>query len=212
MCIWTEWCGRWRVPTCLSSGWIAEAAEWPKTSRDGAKPGSFCWIMETAGWPKTFRGWAASCSYSWRTKGCRPYEDPAFRHSLGPMNVGCPNCHALHFPSEKLVNSSNIHPKFVICCLQGQIQLPSISHLPPLLHQLLISSTPHTWKFRDSIRQYNSAFTFTSVAMEQTPSRVFLEATGITCSSIARLLPIHLQKYEYYLLISVCLVFVDLEP
>ena len=82
------------------------------------------------------------------------------------MNVSCPNCHALHFQSEKLVNSSNIHPKFRICCLQGQIQLPSISHSPPLLHQLLNSSTPHAQKFRDSIRQYNSAFTFTSVTME----------------------------------------------
>ena len=76
-------------------------------------------------------------------KGCCPYEDPAFRYSLGPMNVSCPNCHALHFQSEKLVNSSNIHPKFGMCCLQGQIQLPSISHSPPLLHQLLNSSTPH---------------------------------------------------------------------
>ena len=84
-------------------------------------------------------------------KGCHPYEDPAFRHSLGPMNVSCPNCHALHFQSEKLVNSSGIHPKFGICCLQGQIQLPSISHSPPLLHQLLNSSTPHARNFRDSI-------------------------------------------------------------
>ena len=81
------------------------------------------------------------------------------------MNVGCLNCHALHFKSEKLVNSSNIHPKFEVCCLQGQIQLPSISH-SPLLHQLLNSSTPHAQKFRDSIHQYNSAFAFTSVAME----------------------------------------------
>ena len=99
-------------------------------------------------------------------KGCRPYKDPAFRHSLGPMNVSCPNCHALHFQSEKLVNSSNVHPKFGVCCLQGQIQLPSISHSPPLLHQLLNSSTPRARKFRDSICQYNSAFAFTSVAME----------------------------------------------
>ena len=99
-------------------------------------------------------------------KGCCPYGDPASRHSLGPMNVSCPNCHALHFQSEKLVKSSNVHPKFGVCCLQGQIQLPSISQSPPLLHQLLNSSTPRARKFRDGIRQYNSAFAFTSVAME----------------------------------------------
>ena len=99
-------------------------------------------------------------------KGCCPYEDPAFRHSLGPINVSCPNCHALHFQSEKLVNSSNVHPKCGVCCLQGQIQMLQISHSPPLLHQLLNSSTPCAQKFRDSIHQYKSAFAFTSVAME----------------------------------------------
>ena len=53
-----------------------------------------------------------------------------------------------------------------MCCLQGQIQLSIISQSPPLLHQLLKSSTPHTQKFRDDIYQYNSAFAFTSVAMD----------------------------------------------
>ena len=99
-------------------------------------------------------------------KGCRPYGDPASRHPLGPMDVVCPNCHALHFNCEKLTNSSNVNPKFGICCLQGQIQLPPITQSPPLLHQLLNSSTPHARKFRDGIHQYNSAFAFTSVAME----------------------------------------------
>ena len=82
------------------------------------------------------------------------------------MDVVCPNCHALHFSCEKLTNSSNVNPKFGICCLQGQIQSPPISQSPPLLHQLLNSSTPHTQNFRDGIHQYNSAFAFTSVAME----------------------------------------------
>ena len=75
-------------------------------------------------------------------KGCCPYEDPAHRHSLGSMDVVCPNCHALHFNCEKLTNSSNINPKFGICCLQGQIQLPPLSQSPPLLHQLPNSSAP----------------------------------------------------------------------
>jgi len=97
--------------------------------------------------------------------GCRPYQEPASRHSLGAMSVQCPDCHAMHFKSERLTNSSNIHPKFGVCCLQGQIQLPPFSDPPDLLHRLLTSSTPRARKFRESIRQYNSAFAFTSLAV-----------------------------------------------
>ena len=81
------------------------------------------------------------------------------------MDVECPHCHALHFKCEKLTNSSVVNPKFGICCLQGQIQLPPISESPPVLHNLLTSSTPGAQKFRDGICQYNSAFAFTSVAV-----------------------------------------------
>ena len=98
-------------------------------------------------------------------KGCRPYHEPAQRHSLGPMDVECPNCHAVHFKLERLTKSSNANPKFGICCLQGQIQLRPLSE-PHLLHQLFTSSAPHARKFRDGIRQYNSAFAFTSVAVD----------------------------------------------
>ena len=98
--------------------------------------------------------------------GCRPYHDPDHRLSLGSMNVECPHCHTLHFMSEKLTASSRTSPKFGICCLQGQIQLPPFSESPQLLHSLLTSSTPQARKFRDNIRQYNSTFAFTSVAVD----------------------------------------------
>ncbi|KAI5992426.1 hypothetical protein EDD15DRAFT_2368153 [Pisolithus albus] len=39
--------------------------------------------------------------------GGRPYAEPVQPHSLGPMNIQCPNCHALHFMAERLSNSSN---------------------------------------------------------------------------------------------------------
>jgi hypothetical protein len=98
--------------------------------------------------------------------GCRPYQEPANRHSLGAMSIQCPDCHAMHFKSERLTKSSNIHPKFGVCCLQGQVQLPSFSNSPDVLHHLFTSSTPHAQKFRESIRQYNSAFAFTSLAVD----------------------------------------------
>ena len=44
--------------------------------------------------------------------GRRPYHDPNHRHSILQMNVECPNCHALHFISEKLTASSNRNPRF----------------------------------------------------------------------------------------------------
>src|SRR6266436_3479754 len=88
-------------------------------------------------------------------KACRPYHDPAQRFSLGPMSIECPHCHALHFKSERLTNSSNIRPKFGLCCLQGQIQLPPLAEPPQLLCKLLTSSTPRARNFRERIRQYN---------------------------------------------------------
>src|SRR6202158_3044945 len=99
-------------------------------------------------------------------KGCRPYQEPAHRHSLGPMTVECPKCHALHFMSEKLTHSSNANPRFGMCCLQGQISLPPLSEPPQQLHRLLTSSAPRARKFRENIRQYNIAFAFTSVGVE----------------------------------------------
>ena len=37
---------------------------------------------------------------------CHPCHEPATRHSLGPMDLECPHCHALHFTCEKLTHSS----------------------------------------------------------------------------------------------------------
>jgi hypothetical protein len=52
---------------------------------------------------------------------CAPYQEPLHRHSLGPMNVQCCHCNALHFDCEKLSKSTRAEAKFGSCCLQGQI-------------------------------------------------------------------------------------------
>ena len=36
-----------------------------------------------------------------------PYHDPAQRFSLEPMNLECPDCHALHFKATKLTKSKH---------------------------------------------------------------------------------------------------------
>ena len=52
------------------------------------------------------------------------------------MNFQCSHCHALHFISEKLSKSSINQPKFWMCCLSGQVQLPPLSQAPRELADL----------------------------------------------------------------------------
>ena len=92
------------------------------------------------------------------------------------MNVKCPHCHAVHFKCEKLEKSSNASPRFRVCCLLGQINLPALSDPPHVLHCLFTSSIPHAQKFKDGIHQYNMAFAFTSVIVKVNDS--ILEGHG----------------------------------
>jgi hypothetical protein len=95
--------------------------------------------------------------------GCRPYIEPPSRHYLGLINVECSHCHALHFQDERLSNSGKSNPKFGSCCLQGQVKLDPLFGHPPLLERLFMELSPRARKFCDNVRQYNSAFAFTSL-------------------------------------------------
>lgn len=92
--------------------------------------------------------------------GCWPYWEIESVYSLEPMELECRDCYAMHFLSEKLTKSSRRNPKFGVCCLQGQIILPALPLLPPLLHQLYVGSDMILCHFCDKIRQYNMAFAF----------------------------------------------------
>ncbi|KAG5333727.1 hypothetical protein C0989_005025, partial [Termitomyces sp. Mn162] len=59
-------------------------------------------------------------------KGRQPYLIEYPPHYLGPMTVICPHCQALHFDAEKLTKSTRNNPKFGMCCLQGQVNLPRL--------------------------------------------------------------------------------------
>jgi hypothetical protein len=106
--------------------------------------------------------------------GRKGYQEPAGRHSLGPMNVECPHCHALHWDKEKLTASLN-NIKFGQCCLQGQIQLPPFPEPPPTLKNLLCGISPFSNTFREHICQYNAAFAFTSLGV-----KIYHRVTGTT--------------------------------
>jgi hypothetical protein len=94
------------------------------------------------------------------------YQEPAERHSLGLMTLECPHCHALHFAAEKLSNSTLREPKFGMCCLSGQVDLPPFPVAPRDLRHLFDGTSPYSLEFKTNIRQYNSAFAFTSLGVK----------------------------------------------
>ena len=58
-------------------------------------------------------------------------------NNLGMLAVICPYCYTLHFDCKKLRLSWVNYPKFGMCCLQGQIQLPPLQPLIGILHNYL---------------------------------------------------------------------------
>jgi len=87
-------------------------------------------------------------------------------HDLGPMNIKCPDCGALHWMAERRSDSSMAHPKFGKCCLSGKIELPKLEPPPQPLRGLLEGDLPEAKKFRSDIRQYNMALSFTSLGAD----------------------------------------------
>jgi len=98
--------------------------------------------------------------------GRKAYQEPLGRHSLGPMNVECQHCHALHWDAEKLKASTLNNKRFGQCCLQGQVDLPPFPPPPPTLKNLLCGISPFSDTFRKHIHQYNAAIAFTSVGVK----------------------------------------------
>ncbi|KAH7903120.1 hypothetical protein BJ138DRAFT_1021123, partial [Hygrophoropsis aurantiaca] len=126
--------------------------------------------------------------------GHHGYAEPLARHNMGPMNVVCPNCKALHFDCEKLSKSSRRNPKFGDCCLTGQIDLPRLEAFPQEL-QRLYEDPQDSRSFRKNIRQYNAALSFTSLGvnidrqMEQRGGISSFKIHGELCHRMGTLLP-----------------------
>ena len=88
-------------------------------------------------------------------------ESPDFgRHIIPPRSIYCPFCKSLMWIEEKLAASSNLNPKFGICCLQGSIEIPQINQMPNEILQFLKDNK----EFRSSIRLYNRILAFTSTS------------------------------------------------
>ena len=85
------------------------------------------------------------------------------RHSLGRMEIICPNCRALHWIDERLSISSRSNPLFGKCCLSGNVRLPALLDPPEALKVLYEGNDTLSKSFRRHIQQYNAANAFTSL-------------------------------------------------
>ena len=87
------------------------------------------------------------------------------RHTLGCMNYKCNDCRAMMWIDEK-VNKSIRLPIFTTCCARGKVALPPLQELPYPLNILLIETDLRSRLFRQNIRMYNSALSFTSLGVK----------------------------------------------
>jgi hypothetical protein len=75
--------------------------------------------------------------------------------SLGPMDLQCTFCHALHWPAEKL--SKSAHALFGNCCISGKVKIPYIEAPPPELMALFNGTGIHSAHFLKHDVSYNNA-------------------------------------------------------
>jgi len=67
------------------------------------------------------------------------------------LTVICPYCYAFYFDYEKLASSWMNLPKFDMCCLQEQIQLPPLQPLTGILHNYLTGDDYPSREFHNNI-------------------------------------------------------------
>ena len=102
--------------------------------------------------------------------------NPVLQNDFGPMTVKCSHCGALHWAVER-TNSLDCrlsispispgHAVFESCCKKGTVKLNAFHESPPELRNLLLDDSPRGKAFREQIRQYNSALTFTSLGYKK---------------------------------------------
>ena len=86
------------------------------------------------------------------------------RHTLGNMIHKCRKCGAMMWLDEK-INKSARFPEFSTCCAKGKVILPPLQKLPSPLDILLTGNDSRSRLFKQNIRMYNSALSFTSIGV-----------------------------------------------
>ena len=95
--------------------------------------------------------------YPWTSLGL-------YHHTLGNMSYKCRKCGAMMWLDEK-INKSAKFPEFSICCAKGKVILPPLQKLPSPLDILLTGNDSRSRLFKQNIRRYNSALSFTSIGV-----------------------------------------------
>ncbi|CAN6879388.1 unnamed protein product, partial [Brassica oleracea] len=96
------------------------------------------------------------------TKKAVPKEDAYIDE--GDATYTCSYCGAIMWFGERLNRRLKTpNPKFSLCCMQGQVQLPLLKQPPEVLKNLLIGDDKLSKHFQRNTRAYNVVFSFTSL-------------------------------------------------
>jgi hypothetical protein len=84
------------------------------------------------------------------------------RHFISKRNSKCPFCGALMWIDEK-TGGTRTHPTFSNCCAKGQVVLPALPDLPPVIRNLIMPKKIENkhQEFKNLIRLYNNVLAFT---------------------------------------------------
>ena len=94
-------------------------------------------------------------------KHCAQSTDNVELFSLGPLNVECCKCTALHFDKENVTGKNK--GSFNDCCKHGKALLNEYPELPELLKKLFEKLDPRSNNFFENIRRLNSNLSFASM-------------------------------------------------
>ena len=83
---------------------------------------------------------------------------------IGDALFSCSHCGALFWYEERLGKPNKPKsPRYSLCCMNGNIELPLMITPPEVLLRLMFSNDAKSVHFLKNIRSYNSMFCFTSL-------------------------------------------------
>ncbi|KAH9825138.1 hypothetical protein DFH28DRAFT_864059, partial [Melampsora americana] len=89
-------------------------------------------------------------------------------HRLGRCDNVCIKCQALNWNEERpIASTKNGSHAYSTCCQSGAVKLPvhynAYAMTPPFIKFLLTSGDPASREFKQNIRRYKNALSFTSL-------------------------------------------------
>jgi len=91
-------------------------------------------------------------------------------HTAGEVDVACPFCRVLHFRGERTSRSTNVVPKFAMCCHNGAVALPAFPDPPEPLNTYLEADTPQRRRVVNHLRLLNNALSLAAMISHPPPA------------------------------------------